>query len=480
MPAYKDEKQNTWYCQFYYEDWQGNKKKKQKRGFKTKKEALEWERNYKLSANANMDMTMGAFIEIYFRDKAGELKERSAKNKRYMIEAHVLPYFENKPMNSITPSDIIQWQNEIRAKGFSQTYLRMIQNQITALFTHASNIYNLANNPCKRVKRMGKADADKLEFWTKEEYDRFISGIEVGSRYYVIFEILFWTGCRENKRYMIEAHVLPYFENKPMNSITPSDIIQWQNEIRAKGFSQTYLRMIQNQITALFTHASNIYNLANNPCKRVKRMGKADADKLEFWTKEEYDRFISGIEVGSRYYVIFEILFWTGCREGEMLALTKSDIDFTENRISISKTYYRTERKDVITTPKTEQSVRVIDIPQFLTQEIRDYVDKLYELPDDERIFPIVAEAVQHKLKHNCEKTGVKKIRVHDIRHSHVAYLINQGVQPLIIKERLGHRDIKITLNTYGHLYPNQQRQVADMLNQQRTEKVPTAATVRT
>ena len=359
MPAYKDEKQNTWYCQFYYEDWQGNKKKKQKRGFKTKKEALEWERNYKLSANANMDMTMGAFIEIYFRDKAGELKERSAKNKRYMIEAHVLPYFENKPMNSITPSDIIQWQNEIRAKGFSQTYLRMIQNQITALFT-------------------------------------------------------------------------------------------------------------------------NIYNLANNPCKRVKRMGKADADKLEFWTKEEYDRFISGIEVGSRYYVIFEILFWTGCREGEMLALTKSDIDFTENRISISKTYYRTERKDVITTPKTEQSVRVIDIPQFLTQEIRDYVDKLYELPDDERIFPIVAEAVQHKLKHNCEKTGVKKIRVHDIRHSHVAYLINQGVQPLIIKERLGHRDIKITLNTYGHLYPNQQRQVADMLNQQRTEKVPTAATVRT
>lgn len=122
----------------------------------------------------------------------------------------------------------------------------------------------------------------------------------------------------------------------------------------------------------------------------------------------------------------------------------------------------------------------MIDIPQFLTQEIKDYVDKLYELPDDERIFPIVAEAVQHKLKHNCEKTGVKKIRVHDIRHSHVAYLINQGVQPLIIKERLGHRDIKITLNTYGHLYPNQQRQVADMLNQQRTEKVPTAATVRT
>lgn len=154
MPAYKDEKRNTWLSLFYYEDWQGNKKKKQKRGFKTKKEALEWENNFKLSANANMDMALGAFVEIYFRDKEGELKERSIKNKRYMIEAHILPYFENKKMNEITPSDIIQWQNAMREKGYAQTYLRMVQNQITALFTHASSIYNLSNNPCKRVKKI--------------------------------------------------------------------------------------------------------------------------------------------------------------------------------------------------------------------------------------------------------------------------------------------------------------------------------------
>ena len=155
-----------------------------------------------------------------------------------------------------------------------------------------------------------------------------------------------------------------------------------------------------------------------------------------------------------------------------MLALTKSDIDFARNQISISTTYYRAEGRDIITTPMTEQSARVIDIPQFLTQELRDYVDKLYGISDDERIFPIVPEAVQHKLKRECEKSGVKKIRVHDIRHSHVAYLIHQGVEPLIIKERLGHRDIKITLNTYGHLYPNQQRKVADMLNDQKEKSL--------
>ena len=93
--------------------------------------------------------------------------------------------------------------------------------------------------------------------------------------------------------------------------------------------------MIQNQITALFTHASNIYNLANNPCKKAKKMGKADADKIDFWTKAEYDKFIETFEVGSRYYVLFEILFWTGCREGELLDLTKSDIDFANNKLHI-------------------------------------------------------------------------------------------------------------------------------------------------
>ena len=103
-----------------------------------------------------------------------------------------------------------------------------------------------------------------------------------------------------------------------------------------------------------------------------------------------------------------------------MLALTKEDVDFQNNQISITKTYYRTERRDIITTPKTEQSVRVIDIPQFLTKEIEMYVNRCYGLPDNERLFPIVAEAVQHKLKRACVKSGVKQIRVHDLRHPYV------------------------------------------------------------
>ena len=229
--------------------------------------------------------------------------------------------------------------------------------------------------------------------------------------------------------------------------------------------------MIQNQVTALFNHAEKIYGLNNNPCKRVKKIGKADADTMEFWTKEECDQYISSVEEKSELYVMSEILFWTGMREGELLALTPQDIDLFNNVIHVSKTYYRLAGTDVITSPKTDSSNRKITIPEFLKEEIKDYIEQHYGMPENERLFPIVARTLQKRFRNAAEKAGLKPIRVHDLRHSHVAYLINQNVQPLIIKERLGHRDIKITLNTYGHLYPSQQLELAEMLNENRMIK---------
>lgn len=267
---------------------------------------------------------------------------------------------------------------------------------------------------------------------------------------------------------MMEQHIIPYFGGQMISEITASQIIQWQNEMQTKGFSEAYLRMIQNQLTSLFTHASRIYDLHINPCKKVKRMGNSDSRSLDFWTTEEYQKFIQTMEQGSRYYLIFEMLFWTGCRIGELLALTKEDINFDSNQISITKTYYRTNRQDVITEPKTKQSVRVVEIPEFLKQEIKDFIDGHYGMPEHERLFPIVPEAVQHKMKRQIEKAGVKNIRVHDLRHSHVAYLIHKGIEPILIKERVGHKDIRITLNTYGHLYPNQQRRIANLLDNEK------------
>lgn len=195
-------------------------------------------------------------------------------------------------------------------------------------------------------------------------------------------------------------------------------------------------------------------------------MGKSDADKLDFWIKEEYDRFISGVDRKSEDYLMFEILFWTGIREGELLSLTIADFDMTNNLLHINKTYHRIDGKDVISTPKTDNSVRTIIIPNFLKEEVQEYISYHYGFPENERLFPIVARTLQKRMKRYEKKTGVKPIRVHDLRHSHVAYLINQGVEPLIIKERLGHKNIQITLNTYGHLYPSRQKEVAALLDE--------------
>ena len=139
---------------------------------------------------------------------------------------------------------------------------------------------------------------------------------------------------------MIDSYLIPYFGDMKMSDIKPAQIIAWQNEIYKKNLSESYMRMIQNQLTALFTHATKIYDLANNPCKKIKRMGKDDKRSLTFWTVDEYEKFISTVDKSDRYYIMFEILFWTGIREGELLALSKSDIDFYNNRINISKTYF--------------------------------------------------------------------------------------------------------------------------------------------
>ena len=154
--------------------------------------------------------------------------------------------------------------------------------------------------------------------------------------------------------------------------------------------------------------------------------------------------------------------------KAELLALSLSDFDMSGNLLHINKTYNRIRKRDVIDTPKTENSVRTIDIPNFLKEEVQEYAKKHYGFPEDQRLFPIVARTLQKRLKKYEALTGVKSIRVHDIRHSHVAYLIYQGVEPLIIKERLGHKDIQMTLNTYGHLYPSQQKKVAEMLDNKR------------
>lgn len=279
MSAYKDKTQGTWYVSFRYIDWTGKKTQKLKRGFKTKKEALNYEKEFIRKTAADMKMEMNSFIQVYFEDKKNELKENSIRNKQHMMNKHIVPYFGTRKMNEITPAEIIQWQNAIQEKGYSKTYERMIQNQLNALFNHAQKIYNLKENPCKKVKKMGKSDANKLEFWTKAEYDRFIAGIEPGSEDYLIFEILFWTGIREGddddkirlnqrkpSKYKGLSRFGPEKNLQRINKFMKERPIFYKNLIQMKENFRFYLRCFYciTKVVILQFNSENRIELARN------------------------------------------------------------------------------------------------------------------------------------------------------------------------------------------------------------------------
>ena len=107
--------------------------------------------------------------------------------------------------------------------------------------------------------------------------------------------------------------------------------------------------------------------------------------------------------------------------------------------------------------------------------EVKDYMSKLYDLKDTDRVFPFTKSYINNAMTRACKKSGVKKIRIHDIRHSHASYLINLGCAPLLISERLGHEKVQTTLSTYSHLYPNKHQEVVDMMQNQHQKDMATS-----
>ena len=194
MPATRDGK--TWRSQFYYEDWQGIRHKKNKRGFKTKAEAEEWERNFRQQQRKDLDINFENFVEIYFADVENRLRESTIKNKRYVFDLKVTPYFKKKKMCEIKTSDIRAWQNELIKQGYAPTYLRSINNQLAALFNYAVRYYDLKDNPCRKAGSIGKSKADDMEFWTKQEFKQFLPSMDKKPEARMAFMLLYWTGMR--------------------------------------------------------------------------------------------------------------------------------------------------------------------------------------------------------------------------------------------------------------------------------------------
>lgn len=198
-------------------------------------------------------------------------------------------------------------------------------------------------------------------------------------------------------------------------------------------------------------------------------MGKKKNHEMLFWTKDEYLKFADVMMDKPLSYYAFEMLYWTGIREGELLALTPADFDFEKQTVTINKSFQHLNGRDIITSPKTEKSNRTIKLPNFLCDEMQDYLKMLYDVGLEDRVFPITKSYLHREMDRGAKEAGVKRIRIHDIRHSHVSLLIDMGFSATAIADRVGHESIDITYN-YAHLFPSKQAEMADKLDMERGE----------
>ncbi len=276
------------------------------------------------------------------------------------------------------------------------------------------------------------------------------------------------------KEHIIRTKLMPYFGKRRLCEIETKDVIAWQNELLAyrdekkRPYSATYLKIVHNQLTAILTHAVKHYGLKSNPASRVGCIGSKESEEMQFWTKEEYLKFAEAVMDKPMSYYAFEMLYWCGIREGELLALTPGDFDFKKGTVSISKSYQRLHGEDVITSPKTRKSIRTIRMPEFLVDEMQDYIQSLYGVKKQDRIFPITKSYLYHEMERGAKAAGVKRIRIHDLRHSHVSLLIDMGFSAVAIADCVGHESIDITYR-YAHLFPSKQMEMADKLNMERS-----------
>ena len=261
---------------------------------------------------------------------------------------------------------------------------------------------------------------------------------------------------------LIRNHILPYWGKRKINDITAADVRKWQTEMQQTALAPYTQYIVNCYLSSIFNFAMRFYNLPSNPCRMVKTIGKV-SKSLDFWTLDEFKLFIATVE-DPILKAAFLTLFYAGVRCGELLALTVKDFNTTDKTLTVCGTFHRFNRTDTITEPKTDNSNRCITIPDFLVAEIQGIIQKIYKPDPDDRIFQSVTPArLYTAIEKGSAATGIKRIRVHDIRHSHVSLLINMDFPPILIAERIGDT-VEMVNRIYGHLYPSRHREVADQL----------------
>lgn len=328
----------------------------------------------------------------------------------------------------------------------------------------------------KRIKKMKRGFSTKKEAhaWEREFLLEKASDLAMNFHSFIkIYLEDMKSRIKENtwitKDHIIRTKILPFFSDMKMNEIQPKDVVKWQNNLldyqkrNGENYSPVYLKTVHNQLSAIFNHAVRYYDLLSNPARKVGNMGKEKGKEIEFWTKTEYLAFLPGVPKQSLSYYAIQTLYWCGLRVGELLALTPEDLDFVDNKLIINKSYQRLRGRDIITSPKTEKSNRTVTVPAFLMDELACYLQSKPDLKSTERMFPTSKAVLRQEVIRVSENTGVKRIKIHSLRHSHVSLLIEMGFSPVAIADRVGHESIDITYR-YAHLFPSKQKEIAEKL----------------
>ena len=327
-----------------------------------------------------------------------------------------------------------------------------------------------------RTTKRGFKSKREAVAWEQSFLLRFTGNLTMTfSDFYTIYRENMQARLRQStwqtKESIIEAKILPYFRNMRMCDIKPLDILKWQNQMMALRnvhglpYSPVYRATLHCQLSSIFNHAVRFYDLPSNPAAKAGRMGSKDAEEILVWTKEEYTAFIAAFCEKPSSYHAFQTLYWCGLRLGELLALTPADFDFEHKALHITKSLQRIKGQDVITPPKTPKSVRRILMPQFYADEMKEYLDRHSEIKEADRIFTFGKSSLHYEMTRGCKETGVKRIRIHGIRHSHVSLLMDLGFSAAAIAERVGHEGTDMTYH-YAHVFPAAQVALAEKLDQ--------------
>lgn len=334
---------------------------------------------------------------------------------------------------------------------------------------------------CKRGFKLQK-DAKK---WEKEELpaiirqleheetlDENLTMTELISEYMDFTKLRRRESTADNKKNIIDSKILPFFANKKVYDITTNDVRKWQNRIlsmkksNGENYSSTYLRTINNQLSAILNYAVVYHNLPSNPVLKIERLGTKQADKeREFWTLEEYTKFSKAIQEKPEFYYAFQVFFWCGLRLGELQALTKADVDLENMTLRVSNSFTKKEQANGKT--KTPNSKRTVHMPKELTEELAEYLDSLYGIKESNRLFEISKSAFHKAMTEYSKKAGVKRITIHGLRHSHISLLMNyvNCASVMDIAKRAGHKSPDITM-IYSHRYSNKDEIIASQLNE--------------